>query len=159
VSKSELLRALRDRGVRLNAHAEALFEDGRFTTLGSARVVGIAAVSVAELGLVAGATYAQLVARALDAGLTECPLELGPHLRLQFLDQADSTDGLALTHGRAPPGSVTVASLPLDDSDDAPKGFYVRRADGAAWLRGYRASADHVWSPHDVLVFARAAAP
>jgi hypothetical protein len=90
-------------------------------------------------------------------GLTECPLELGPHLRLQFLDQPDGTDGMPLTHGRAPPGSITVASPPLDDRDETAKGFYLRRVDAVLWLRGYWSWPGHVWTPEDVLVFARSA--
>ena len=92
-----------------------------------------------------------LVSRALASGLGECPLELGPHLRLQFSDQPEAPD-LPTAH-RAPPGSLTVASRPLDDGDESPQGFYLRRVGGVSWLRGYRSWAGHVWSPGDVLVF------
>jgi len=78
MGKPELLQALRERGVRLNRAAEALFEDRRFTVLDEGRVIEIVAVSVGELGLNEGATYAQVTARALESGLVECPLELGP---------------------------------------------------------------------------------
>jgi hypothetical protein len=155
MGKSELLAALREHDVRLNQAAEALFEDPRFTTLGGRHVVEIAALSVAELGFGEGATYGQLVARALESELVECPLELGPHLRMQFRDQPDSTDGKPLTHGRAPPGSITVASSPLDDRDETAKGFYLRRVDGVSWLRGYWSWPGHLWSPQDVVVFSR----
>ena len=155
MSKSELLRALRERNVQFNNAAEALFEDRRFTTLGRQHLIEIAALSVAELGFGEGATYGQLIARALESGLIECPLEIGPHLRLQFLDQPDGADGMPLTHGRAPPGSITVASPPLDDTDETPKGFYLRRVDGALSLRGYWSWSGHIWSPEDVLVFSR----
>ena len=105
--------------------------------LGESQVIEIATVSVAELGFGEGATYGQLIARALESGLAECPLELGPHLRLQFLDQPEGAAGLPATHGRAPPGAITVASSPLDERDETPKGFYLRRIDGVLWLRGY----------------------
>jgi hypothetical protein len=157
LSRSGLLAALRARDVHLNRAAETLFADPRFTTLDARRDVEIAALSVAELGFGDGATYAQLVARALDAGLVECPLELGPHLRLQFPDQADGASASPPTRGRAPPGSITVASSPLDDSDETAKGFYLRRADGVSWLRGYWSWPGHVWDPDAVLVFARPA--
>jgi len=158
-SKAELLRALRERGVRLNAAAETLFEDRRFTVLDEGRVIEIeieiAAVSVGELGLNEGASYAQVTARALESGLVECPLELGPYLRMQFPDQPEADGGASTTRGRAPPGSITIASPPLDDTEGPPKGFYLRRAEGVSWLRGYWASPDHVWDPDRVLVFAR----
>jgi hypothetical protein len=159
MSRSELLQALREQGVQLNRYAEALFEDHRFTTLGSGRVVEIAVLSVAELGFDEGATYGQLIARARESGLVECPLEAGPHLRLQFTDQQDASDGMPPTHGRAPPGSITVASAPLDATDETPKGFYLRRVEGASWLRGYRSWSGHVWNSGDVLVFSRGSRP
>ncbi len=155
MSKSELLRVVREHNVQLNRAAEALFEDRRFTTLSREDSIEIEALSVAELGFGEGATYGQITARALESGLIECPLELGPHLRLQFLSQPDGADGMPLTHGRAPPGSITVASPPLDDTGETAKGFYLGRVDGVLWLRGYWSRAGHVWSPEDVLVFSR----
>jgi hypothetical protein len=155
MSKSELLQALREHDVQLNQAAEALFEDRRFTTRSKHQVIEIAAFSVSDLGLEAGATYGQLAARAIESGLVECPLELGPHLRLQFLDQPEGAHGIPTTHGKAPPGSITVASSPLDDSDETAKGFYLRCVDGVLWLRGYWSWPGHIWSPADVLVFSR----
>lgn len=157
MDRSELRKALRLRHVQLNRAAEALLEDRRFTPLGQSQVIEIAHLSVSELGFTKGATYAELTARALESGFAECPLEVGPHLRLQFLDQPEGAAGTQTTHGRAPPGSITIASNPLDDRDETPKGFYLRRIDGELWLRGYWSWPGHVWSPHDVLVFSRAA--
>ena len=98
----------------------------------------------------------EIVRRALAAGLVECPLELAPYLRLKYRDQPDSADGKSLTHGRAPPGSLLVASSPLDASYETPKGFYLRHVDRVLWLRGYWSSPDHTLSPGDVLVFSKA---
>lgn len=154
MSASELRKALRAQDVQLNQAAEVLFEDRRFTFLAQEQVVAIAPLSVASLGFSEGATYGQLTARALQRGLVECPLELGPYLRLQFLDQPEGVVGIPATHGRAPAGSITVASTPLDESDETPKGFYLRRVDGVLWLRGYQSWPGHIWSPEDVLVFA-----
>ena len=155
MEKRELLRALREHNVQLNQAAEALFEDRRFIPLSQRRVVEIAFVSVADLGLRDGATYEQLTRRALDSGLIESPLELGPQLRVQFLNQPEGSAGFPMTEHRAPHGSITVASSPLDESDETPKGFYLRRIDGVPWLRGYRSWPGHIWSPDDVFVFSR----
>ena len=155
IAKSALLQALREHEVQLNEAAEALFEDPRFAPAAASQVIDIVSLSVADLGFPEGATYGQLTARALESGWVECPLELGPHLRLQFVDQAEGADGSAVTHGRAPPGSITVASPPLDETDETPKGFYLRRVDGVLCLRGYRSWPGHVWGPDDVLVFRR----
>lgn len=153
--KSALLQSLQAAGVRLNSLAEALFADSRFVPLVDQRLVEIAAVSVGALGFESGATYAQIRNGARQSSLVECPLELGPHLRLVFPDQPEDGAGQAATRGQAPPGSITIASPPLDESDETPKGFYLRRIDGEPWLRGYRASLDHVWTAADVFVFAR----
>jgi hypothetical protein len=155
MDKRELLQALCDHKVQLNQAAEVLFEDRRFTLLSQSKGIEIAFLSVVDLGFREGATYEQLTARALESGLVECPLELGPHLRVQFLSQPEGSVGYATTQHRAPPGSITVASSPLDDCDQTPKGFYLRRIDGVLWLRGYWSWPGHIWSPEDVLVFSR----
>jgi hypothetical protein len=155
MDKPELLQALRDHKVRLNPAAEALFDDRRFLPVSQTKVIEIAFRSVADLGFAEGATYEQLTARAIEFGLVESPLEMGPHLRLQFLNQPEGSPGAATTQHRAPSGSITVASAPLDDSDQTPKGFYLRCIDGVLWLRGYWSWPGHMWSPEDVLVFSR----
>lgn len=156
VEKSALIQSLRERRVRFNQAAEDLFQDARFTTRDQRTVVEIASVSVGSLGFGEGATYDQLVARARECGLSECPLELGLHLRLLYMDQPDSSqEPGAVQRGRAPRGSMVIASRPLDELDETPKGFYLRRFDGDVWLRGYWSWPGHILSPEDVLVFAR----
>ena len=145
---------LQESGVRLNALALRLFEDTRFTTRPTPTTLQAVQVSVASLGFSAGATFSPLVKRAAAAGLELCPLELGPHFRLSYPQQAEAV-GQPATSGCAPPGAITVASAPLDDRDETPKGFYLRRIEGTLWLRGYRSWGGHVWSPHDVLAFIR----
>lgn len=153
MDKRELLEALRRHNVHLNQAAEALIHHARFTLLAQSRVIDIAVVTVSGLGFREGATYEQLTSQAIKAGLVECPMELAPHLRMQFLDQPEGSAGFPVTQHRAPPGSVTVASSPLDDGGGTPKGFYLRRIDGVLWLRGYYSRPDHVWSEGDVFVF------
>ena len=158
MSTLELLQALSELNVQLNEAAFRLFEDRRFMTVGQRQLIEIVALSVSDLGFQEGATYGELTARAFGSGLVECPLELGPHLRMQFLDQPEGAHAMPIGHGQAPPGSITVASSPLDESDETAKGFYLRRVDGQLWLRGYWSWAGHIWSPTDILVFARGTA-
>lgn len=154
VSKPALLAALRTQGVQLNAAGETLFAMDSFTTADEICDCVTEELSVAELGLPDGALMAAILERAEARGLAVCPLELGPHLRLQWLDQPDGGGTLVSQH-RAPPGSLTVMSPPLSLDDAVPKGFYLRRLDGVLWLRGYRCTPDHVWSPEDRLLFVR----
>lgn len=153
VDRDALRARLERAGVQTNPAAVALFDDARFATSPHRAEVAVALRSVASVGLLEGGTAAEIVASASTCGLAQCPLELGPHLRLQWTDQPEGSVGHAPTRHRAPPGSVTVASPPLDDTDETPKGFYLRRIDGALWLRGYRAGLDHRWSPDDVFAF------
>ena len=153
--KSVLLARLEASGVRLNSAASLLFSDDRFTASEHGATVRVVFASVRSLGLPHGATFARIVERAHAEGLALCPLELGPHLRLQLTDQPEGSVGQPSSHHRAPPGSITVASLPLDHSYETPRGFYLRRIDGELWLRGYRSSELHTWSPLDILAFLR----
>ncbi|MFO0962668.1 MAG: hypothetical protein U0625_07135 [Phycisphaerales bacterium] len=153
IAKSELLQRLESQGVQLNDAARELFADDRFTVAGAPSVVSTVERSVADLGFPNGATMPQLCEAARGLGFHLCPLELAPHLRLQWLDQPEGQGGQPPTQHRAPPGSVTVVSAPISEDDRVPKGFYLRRIEGVLWLRGYRSDAAHVWSPEDRLLF------
>lgn len=155
VPKELLLRSLAASGVQVNPIGIQLFQDSRFTVRQVRERLAIACLKVAELGFSEGATYSQVVRAAEQRQLTECPLELGPHLRLAFLDQVEGSEGHAAVSNTAPPGAITVASPPLDNEESTPKGFYLRRIDGALWLRGYRSWEGHVWRPDDAFVFCK----
>jgi len=155
LSKAELLSKLRDAQVQLNQAAIALFADDRFETTPTSSLIEVVHISVGQLGLSDGATFTRVVERAAGTDLSPCALEIGPHLRLQLTDQPEEFIGNAPSKNCAPPGSITVASVPLSDDDEAPKGFYLRRIGGVLWLRGYRSWPGHLWSPADVFAFAR----
>lgn len=159
MSKDELLAALQSRGIQLNEAGRKLFAHGKFTTSPASFSIATVELAVANLGYERGATFAQIKARAAELGLTTCPLELGPHLRLQLLDQPEGHVGHPPSKHRAPPGSITVVSDPLSDDNETPKGFYLRRIEGVLWLRGYWSAPDDVRSPEDRLVFCRLPTP
>ena len=153
MSKPELLAEFEARGIELNEAARTLFAHDSFTTSDVASLARTVEVSVADLGCIRGATMAQIQERAAELGLSLCPLELGPHLRLQLLDQPEGYIGFSPSRHRAPPGAITVASMQLSDDDGIPNGFYLRRINRVLWLRGYWSGPDHIWSPEDRLVF------
>ena len=153
LSKPELLDRLGAAGVRLNDYAKILFECELFVISPDASTVSIVETSPARLGLSEGATFPQILAAAALLELRPCPLDLGPCLRLAYLLQSGRDDDVPLAQHRAPPGSLTVVSLPLFEDDEFPKGFYLRSIDGAPWLRGYRCSMDYGWHASDRLVF------
>jgi hypothetical protein len=154
VPKAELIHRLRAAGVQLNAAGERLFADERFTTTPTPTVVDTVELTVADLGLPAGGTMTEIAHRAATRDLGLCPLELGPHLRLQFVDQPEGFVGQPVRPNAAPVGSITIVSEPLaPGDDDVPKGFYLRRIEGVLWLRGYVSGDDHLWAPNDHLLF------
>src|SRR3954451_22232427 len=139
----------------MNESAEQLFASDLFTTSASRYSVMTVELTVRDLAFPDGATSAEIDARAGALGLALCPLELGPHLRLQYRDQPEGYWGQPERQHQAPSGSITVASVPLADDDEFPKGFYLRRIKGELWLRGYRSGPAHVWKPDNHFIFCR----
>jgi len=152
-TKAELLGRLERSGVEINGSARVLFASDKFVTSDVRTQVTTVELGVRNLGFPQGATILDLFAGATRLGLRLCPVELGPHLRLQFLDQPEGSLGRPVWQHRAPPGSITVASEMLSDDDEFPKGFYLRRIEGTPWLRGYRCAREHIWDPEDRFLF------
>lgn len=150
-SRNQLLAMLARSGVRLNQSAETLLGDAVFDE-GARETITIIERSVGELGLCNGAGLSRIFAVAQREGLALCPPVTGPYLRLATLGQRSAPDSV-MSNGRAPSASITIASPPLRLDDEYPKGFYLRVIDGDPWLRGYRASDRHRWSPEDCFAF------
>lgn len=155
MTKGALLAELQRKGVQLNEIAQELFAHPDFVTSESQSVLATAVASVGELGHKEGATLDQVFSAAAKRGLFLCPLELAPHLRLQFVDQPEGYWGHPPSEKRAPPGALTVASRQIIARNGMPMGFYLRRIKGVLWLRGYRSAAIHLWSADDHFVFCR----
>jgi hypothetical protein len=153
LTKLELMEELQRNNILMNAAAEELFASTLFTTSDTRSAMTTVELTVGDLGFPQGTTIAAISARAGALGLGLCPLELGPHLRLQYRDQPEGHWGQPVRHHHAPAGSLTVASEPLTDDDAVPKGFYLRRIKGMLWLRGYRSGPEHVWEADDHFIF------
>lgn len=149
-SKRELLDLLARADISLNEYARVLFESPLFTTGPEPEEGSTLELCLGDLTHERGPTLQQILDAARRAGLSPCPLEVGPYLRLALGDQEEEADP---GRNRAPRGSITVLSEVLDPLDDSfPKGFYLRRMDGRLWLRGFVCSMDHPWSPRDRVV-------
>lgn len=155
LSKSQLIQKLKQHFIQINDYGERLLTDYRFTTSGAKYSLQTVQLTVSGLGFRNGATLLHIFKRANELGLELCPLELGPHLRMQYLDQPEVYLGDSLQLHQAPSGSITIASEILSEDDDFPKGFYLRRINDVLWLRGYRADHLHVWNPYDHFVFVK----
>jgi hypothetical protein len=151
MTRTRLLEGLRKAGVELNESATRLLEHSVFDRP-EPESLTVLDRSVSELGLREGATLAQIFQAADDRGLRPCPPTTGPYLRLALRSQETAPDAI-MSNGRAPSGSLTVASLALQSDADFPKGFYLRVIDGRPWLRGYRCDEEFIWNPLDRFVF------
>jgi hypothetical protein len=137
----------------MNESGRILFASDKFITSDVRTQLRTVELSVRHLGFPQGATMLDLYASATRLALRLCPLELGPHLRLQFLDQPEGFLGQPVRQDRAPAGSITIASEILCGDDEFPKGFYLRRINGTPWLRGYRCGLEHIWDAEDRFLF------
>ncbi|MCW4464273.1 hypothetical protein OK351_01950 [Glutamicibacter sp. MNS18] len=138
-------------GVQLNSHAETLLEHPSFDHP-SERTMLFTCRVVAHLGLPDGGTLSQIFASALNRGLNLVPLEAAPYLRLAYSTQPNAPDS-ELSAGRAPDGSIHIASEPVGSDVMYPKGFYLRIVDEQAWLRGYRCDDSYVFDPEQQFLF------
>ena len=153
VTKEQLLFQLQEAHVQLNDAAMELFGSELFTTSSAGRCLTTVELAVTNLGFSDGATMPEIQRAAISQGLCLPPLELGPNLRLQYLDQPEGHLGHEITKHRAPFGSLTIASAPISDDHAFPKGFYLRRIEEKLCLRGYRSDLEHIYHPDDRLVF------
>lgn len=104
------------------------------------KTVNLVNVSGRELGFDRNATTREIWDRAQELGLELCPNEVGPQLRLQYLDQ--------------PMGErLRVAMKPIADSSGNLLVFRVDRDEDGLWLGGYRGFPDFVWCPDRRWVF------
>ena len=151
LTRAQLIQRLSTAGILLNEHARTLLEHQAFDTP-QPQTLQVRTCALEALGLPEGAVQSVAFAAARDQGLELCPLVTGPYLRLALRDQANAPDSV-LSAGRAPTGSVHVASAPVSEDVDYPKGFYLRVVDDQLWLRGYRCDDDYVWPPEQQLAF------
>ncbi|MER2008033.1 MAG: helicase [Psychrobacillus sp.] len=152
LTKFQLIQKLENHSIRLNEYAEKLLSDDKFIPSKNKYSVTTVTLTVRELGFREGATMSQIFKRASEVGLNLCPLEVGPYLRLELLDQPEGNTKIQVPQ-QAPSGSITVASEIVSEDDNFPKGFYLRNIDGVLWLRGYIADDLHVWNSEDHFIF------
>ncbi|MGG7620772.1 helicase [Bacillus coreaensis] len=155
LTKWELIEKLQQTFILINEYGKRLLADDKFTTSEIKYSLPTVELTVGNLGFPDGATTVEIFNRAKELGLELCPIELGPYLRLEYLDQPEGSSGNPLQQQQAPSGSITIASEILTEDDDFPKGFYLRRINGVLWLRGYLADHLHVWNPDNHFIFCK----
>ncbi len=153
LTKSQLIRKMQQQSISMNEYAKRLFADEKFTTSDTKYSLQIVKIAVEDLDFSDGATLSQIFKKASELGLELCPLEVGPHLRLEYLEQPEGDSRNPSHQHQAPSGSITIASEIISKDDYFPKGFYLRKINDVLWLRGYIADDLHVWNPNDQFIF------
>jgi len=156
LSKTELIERLATAGIEMNSIALAMLEDDSFRMQEQPATFEVELRTLNELGLPDGGTLAQAIDAATALGFGLCPRELGPYLRLAYMDQEEGSVGYEATRHQAPPGSITVVDQRPKEDESEYQGLYLRRIEGKLWLRGYRSWSGHLWQPQDTLVFTTA---
>lgn len=151
INKNQLFASLEEHQIALNPLAHQLLEQLENVKLQAVQAIEWVEVTVGELGLKQGGTLLEIFAAANSNGLRLCETEMAPLLSLHYPYSKNST-GLIST-GKVPETAVTIASNILQDSDNFPKGFYLRKIDGTHWLRGYLCDHLHVFDPMDGFIF------
>lgn len=103
-------------------------------------VIDLVKLSVADLGFQAGATRQEIYARARERGLELCPREVGPALRLTYMDQP-MDDWLI------------IGMEPITGPGGRPVVFRVVRLGDGLWLDNDWALPDDEWGPESTFVF------
>lgn len=143
-SKQELLQNLKDQNIGINEYGLKIINHPSFVISPQKNKLLSVEISVNDLGFPNGAVTKEIYQKAEELGLRLCPAELGPYIRLQYLDQPIDP----------PKGNwLNIAMKKLSDEPDFPNGFYLRRREDGFWLRGYLASPDHLWCSTDRFIF------
>ncbi|MER2295758.1 MAG: hypothetical protein ABS913_10645 [Desemzia incerta] len=153
LSKADLIDKLQEKNVFLNDLGKQLLLDERMSVSKEVYLLKTIELTVGDLGFIEGAVLPDIYARSIENGLSLCPVETGPYLRLAYLDQPEGYTGKPVYERQAPYGSITIASEKIDKEEDFPQGFYIRKIEGNLWLRGYVADDLHIWNPNDRFLF------
>ena len=139
-SADEYRKSLKSNGFKIDDWADDILGKSSFAT--DEIEIELVKVSAAELGFKNGASRKDIYDRALKLGLSSCPNEIGPALRLQYTDQPMNE-------------WLLVAMEPIPDSDGDLVVFVSARDIRGLWLNGYDGDPDGLWGADRRWVFLR----
>jgi hypothetical protein len=131
---------LEQRDFRIGDWTRDMLNQKAFTVAPEEAEVDLVVMSVADLGFKDSTRYDQICARAIERGLELCPAEVGPQLRLQYLDQ--------------PRGEwLIVAMEAIRVSDGGLRAFSVEHDEDGRWLGSFYGDPGYCWFPVYRFVF------
>ncbi|TSC73576.1 MAG: hypothetical protein G01um101444_507 [Parcubacteria group bacterium Gr01-1014_44] len=86
-TSKELQKELKEKKINLTNYSTDTLNSKEFTTLKNPEQIDLVCLKVRDLGFKNGATTDEIYSKAKKLGLELCPAEVGPHLRIQYLDQ------------------------------------------------------------------------
>jgi len=146
LSKEELLQNLKNNNISINEYGLQIINYKGFTIKPTREKSQTVEISLGDLGFSKGATTQEVYKQAQEFGFKLCPSELAVHMRLQYIDFNQPIDPVSGNW-------QNIAMKELSAELDFPRGFYLRRREDGFWIRGYRSSPEHLWSPSDRFVF------
>jgi len=88
----ELYKAVLELTRHENEMMKSIFRIQGESIIDLEKEINLINVSVEELGFLNGAIYGDILVKAKELGLELCPLEVGPHLYLQYRDQPEGDE-------------------------------------------------------------------
>jgi hypothetical protein len=137
---ADLKAAITSSDCRIADWADNLMKQAAFTLAAEETEVDLVVKSVADLGFTPATPYRTICVKAQVLGLALCPSEVGPQLRLQYLDQ--------------PKGEwLRVAMDPITGSGGSLGIFDVGRDGNGRWLDWSYGRPGSEWDPDYRFVF------
>lgn len=136
-----LKKSILDAGFRIGSWAEDILGSSDFTLASKKKKIDLVRITPRDIGFSNGAFRTDIYKRALTLGFGICPSEVGPQLRLQYMDQP------ALE-------SLQVGMEPQIDSKGHESEFrVVHGGDGFLWLVGDHKHPNDFWRSEEYFIF------
>lgn len=87
IGREKFIPTLKEHVMNVSDLSECMMKQVAFTVVSQEEQIDLVNVSAAELGFDRATRYDAICDRARECGLELCPPEVGPQLRLQYLDQ------------------------------------------------------------------------
>jgi len=137
---SDFEEAIKEKDCIVSDWAKDIISKPAFTVSQEEQEIKLVKLTVRELGFEEGATTKEIYERAQELVFKLCPAEVGPQLRLQYLDQ--------------PKGEwIRVAMKPITDSGGDLGVFRVAHGDGGRYLACLCGIPDRYWPADGTWVF------
>ena len=140
-TSKQLKLELKKKKIEISGNTEDMLRSKKFTTLNHQEQITLVRLKVRDLGFKNGGTTDEIYTKAKEFGLELCPAEVGPNLRLKYMDQ--------------PSGEwLYIAMKQLSGSGGHPRVFKLERNGADLWLDDRWAGPGDGWGPDHGFVFA-----